>query len=1376
MLATARKATGNTAGFVQQGMRMLIWKTVIGFGMLLGLVMRPAAAQLNVQDIAIPPVKTEQGLRASTIDTRTLVPAIDNRPIPLQTPPENPVRKPLPGGEKSNLPVGSINKLSATVNPGAQFAGQTMNGWYPPDADIAVGPSHIVQVVNSSFAIYTKTGTKQLEQTFQTLFNGVAVATTLFDPKIIYDRFNDRYVMVVLEKGANPQISKILIAISDDGDPNGTWYRYRLEAKLTVGGVDCWLDYPGFGYNQDGYVISGNMFGFADNAWRTTASIVLPAAAVLSGGAANTSTFQDNQIITIQYAEMLGETTSVLYGIGSFNNNYHKMVAIRNITTTPTMVTRLQPVAAWTDPPATAASTSGQTVDGGDGRLFGAVWRGGQMVTSHAVGINSRVAVRWYDIATNGWPTSGTNPAVTQTGNIADSTRDYTYGIVTRNGAGEIGLTFSHLSSANAGSVMVAGRVPTDAAGTVGTPTTLATSAGNNYSLYRWGDYFGIDADPSDDGLFWVVGMTVGSNNQWRTHIESFRLSTTLAISNVVLNPTSLAGGASSTGTVTLTGPAPAGGSVVTLASNNAVATVPASVTVAQGATSATFTITTTAVASVVAPVVTATLGASSKTATLTVNPPVLSTLVASAANVIGGKQVRLTANLGSVAPAGGITVSLASTDTNALPVPGSITIAAGATSGDALITTGVVAADTSITATATLGAVSKTASVVVKAAALTSLVPAKTVLTGGSSVSVRIQLDGAAPTGGTIVTLSSANSAIISLPLQATVPAGATSVNVDADSSAVATDTDVAITATLGAVSKSVTLTVVAPAVSNVSVSPTSVLGGSTTTGTVTLTGPAPAGGRVVDLASNLSAATVPANVTVPAGATSATFAVTTTPLAYSATATLSATNNGVTATTSLTVRGPAPVSVTLLPTSVAGGKTSIATITIEAPAPAGGVVVDLSTSVPDASVPANVAIPAGATKASVTVTTQAVSANVSASIRATLNGVQKSGTLVIAAPVIRTVTFTPSSITGGLSTPGMVTLQTPAAAGGMVVTLMSGNPLVSVPATVTVPANATTALFSASTLVTAIDTSVVVTGTTGSLSVAGTLKVLAPRVLSIGFPSSSPVGGTTITGTIKLTGKAPAGGCIVSVTNGLAGITAPATVFVDAGLDTATFPVTLPVVAVDTLVPWKASLNGAFKTLTITIKPAAILAVAFSPVSAAGGAPMTGKVTLTGQAPDGGTTVTLVSALPGVASVPVSVVVPAGATNVSFPVTTVPVTADTNVSITASTGSISKVGTVRVLAPAVTAFVLSSSTLQGGKTLSGRVNISGTAPAGGVVVTLTSSDVSVSPPMTVIVPEGTKTIGFAIPTSIVSTSTPVTLTATTGATSKVVVVTITP
>jgi hypothetical protein len=142
----------------------------------------------------------------------------------------------------------------------------------------------------------------------------------------------------------------------------------------------------------------------------------------------------------------------------------------------------------------------------------------------------------------------------------------------------------------------------------------------------------------------------------------------------------------------------------------------------------------------------------------------------------------------------------------------------------------------------------------------------------------------------------------------------------------------------------------------------------------------------------------------------------------------------------------------------------------------------------------------------------------------------------------------------------------------------------------------------------------------------------------------------------------------------------------------------------------------------------------------------------------------------------VPASVVVPAGATNVSFPVTTVAVVADANVSITATTGAVSKVGTVRVLAPVVSVFLLSTSTVQGGKTIAGRINVSGMAPAGGVVVTLTSSDPSVTPPVTIIVPAGTKTVGFSIPTSIVPVSTAVTLTATTGATSKTVILTVTP
>ena len=93
-------------------------------------------------------------------------------------------------------------------------------------------------------------------------------------------------------------------------------------------------------------------------------------------------------------------------------------------------------------------------------------------------------------------------------------------------------------------------------------------------------------------------------------------------LSSVTLNPTSVTGGSSSTGTVTLSGSAPSGGVAVNLSSSSSAATVPASVTVGYGTSTANFTVNTSAV-SVSTPVtITASNGGATKTATLTVTPP----------------------------------------------------------------------------------------------------------------------------------------------------------------------------------------------------------------------------------------------------------------------------------------------------------------------------------------------------------------------------------------------------------------------------------------------------------------------------------------------------------------------------------------------------------------------------------------------------------------------------------------------------------------------------------------------------------------------------------------------------------------------------------
>src|SRR5439155_975177 len=95
-----------------------------------------------------------------------------------------------------------------------------------------------------------------------------------------------------------------------------------------------------------------------------------------------------------------------------------------------------------------------------------------------------------------------------------------------------------------------------------------------------------------------------------------------VSASGVSLNPTTVTGGNTSQGTVTLSGPAPTNGAVVALSSSNtAAATVPASVTVTANTTSANFTVTTPTVSASTSSTISASYGGSSPSAVLSVLP-----------------------------------------------------------------------------------------------------------------------------------------------------------------------------------------------------------------------------------------------------------------------------------------------------------------------------------------------------------------------------------------------------------------------------------------------------------------------------------------------------------------------------------------------------------------------------------------------------------------------------------------------------------------------------------------------------------------------------------------------------------------------------------
>jgi len=210
----------------------------------------------------------------------------------------------------------------------------------------------------------------------------------------------------------------------------------------------------------------------------------------------------------------------------------------------------------------------------------------------------------------------------------------------------------------------------------------------------------------------------------------------------------------------------------------------------------------------------------------------------------------------------------------------------------------------------------------------------------------------------------------------------------------------------------------------SSVALNPTSVPGGSSSTGTVTLSGPAPSYGVPVDLSSSASAATVPASVTVAGGASSANFTVNTSAVTASTPVMITASYAGVTKTAPLTVvpiqATPTLSSLTLNPTSVTGGaQSSTGTVTLSGPALTGGAQVLLSSDNAAASVPANVTVAAGASSANFTVTTIAVTTSTPVNISASYAGVTKTASLAVTPPgtPAGTYTLTITGTSGNLS-----------------------------------------------------------------------------------------------------------------------------------------------------------------------------------------------------------------------------------------------------------------------------------------------------------------------------------------------------------------------
>ncbi len=316
----------------------------------------------------------------------------------------------------------------------------------------------------------------------------------------------------------------------------------------------------------------------------------------------------------------------------------------------------------------------------------------------------------------------------------------------------------------------------------------------------------------------------------------------------------------------------------------------------------------------------------------------VLSSLTCNNRTLTGTSTDVCTVTMSAAAPAGGQVVTLSS-NSSSVTIPASVTVPAGATTAGFNAAVAAVTSTTTATLTASAGGSTKTftlqlnAQTVILSLSTTNLNFGDVTINTPTSQSVTLTSTGTSPltinaaaltgtgftmTGATFpVTLNPGQAAMLQVTFDPTTAGAATGSILITSNATTNPTTTVALSGTGDAT---------AGALNSVSCTTTSYTAAGTDACTVTLSAAAPAGGLAVTLASNNSAVTVPASVTVPAGSTSGAFSATVTAVTTTQTATLTATANGVAKTFNLQLGNGAP-GLTLSSTTVAFGNVNLNT-----------------------------------------------------------------------------------------------------------------------------------------------------------------------------------------------------------------------------------------------------------------------------------------------------------------------------------------------------------------------------------------------------------------------------------------------------------------
>ena len=434
---------------------------------------------------------------------------------------------------------GRLNSNSALLK---NFNGMGMTNSIPPDPNTAVGPTYIITTVNTQFAIFDKNGNKikTIDGT-----NWVTPSApnpgVVTDPKVIYDHFSKRFVLVWLTINTSTLQSYWTVSVSHDSTPLGTWYTWALPSNLN-GTVNAnnYGDYEGLGFDKDCIYITGNMFPISGGNFNYSKLRIIPKAQ-LYANTAGAVTWWDIWDIRVPNGSTstFGIRPAIIFGSpneyyliynSNGSGNIFSLFKLINPITAPVLTGVNVPVTQYgTAPDVDQLGGSGSTkIDGGSSQIRNEpVYRDGYLWAVHSVrnpisSIYSSVHYVVIDVATG---------TTVEDYVFGDAGYWHNYPAVMVDKDQNMAITYSQSDTGSYIGAYYTSRLVTDPVG-LQPSKPLQTGKGNYVVTYsgtrnRWGDYMGIALDPADNYNIWMFTEYASGTNRWGTWVGELRLTPT---------------------------------------------------------------------------------------------------------------------------------------------------------------------------------------------------------------------------------------------------------------------------------------------------------------------------------------------------------------------------------------------------------------------------------------------------------------------------------------------------------------------------------------------------------------------------------------------------------------------------------------------------------------------------------------------------------------------------------------------------------------------------------------------------------------------------------------------------------------------------------